>query len=779
MSYAGHIGRVGALAVALGVGVAVATTPGVAYAQPSDSGSTASSPGDSSAASPSSPISSADGASADASAAGAASTGPIGSAGADGADAPSAVPPSVTESGGSAVQTVTGGEGAPVVVISSSGGANTSTGESVPEEIPVTAIPDAADDGDHAPVLEPVVTADEDDVPTAVTPSGGTAHSGGSTAASEVSGSSLSAPDATGNTPTVAAADEPSTANGDQPLSELSPTGVADTPVLYASAAAASATALPEASVETVSPASTPGVWDFAGDLVDAVTSVATQLVSAVVTQLLSTAPSSGDSPLLWAMLGFARREFGLDFLPTAPAASGLQYQLIDQNGQVVATAADPLSLMAADPNQHVLLIGVDGTNLSAILADPYNQAFFDLMNTGTTAASTIVGHTSISDPSWTGVLTGVWSETAGVINNVFTPWTYDTWPTVFNQLETLDPSIATTVIADWAVIAQIAGAGSIPADHIDYISQIGDGWLETDDAVGAASVAAIENTLPGVASFQMTYFVGVDNTGHDGAGAGTPEYANALRNVNDNIADIMTAIDDWEAANPNEEWTVIAVTDHGQMLQPPLGLGVLAHGFQTPIETTTWVIANGPDFEQGAINNTYRNLDVTPTVMELFGFTPEPYSEGESLMDRSSNNYKPSVPGQEALQQALEDAIDMYGYPDITTDVALGIRTIAATVPYFILSQFTSLTEGLPVFIALPVQFIGAVLYQSTNIPAQLIARLTGVTGNDIIPPNLWPYTTIPDDVPSAQTVTLTTLTPLSAQACTDQGILLAACVA
>ena len=53
--------------------------------------------------------------------------------------------------------------------------------------------------------------------------------------------------------------------------------------------------------------------------------------------------------------------------------------------------------------------------------------------------------------------------------NNVFTPWTYDTWPTVFNQLEAADPNIATTVVANWEVIAQIAGAGAIPADTIVY----------------------------------------------------------------------------------------------------------------------------------------------------------------------------------------------------------------------------------------------------------------------------------------------------------------------
>ncbi|MET0474193.1 MAG: hypothetical protein ABW001_06085, partial [Mycobacterium sp.] len=44
MGYAKYVGRVGALAVTLGVGVAVATMPGIAYADPSEgSGDSASS----------------------------------------------------------------------------------------------------------------------------------------------------------------------------------------------------------------------------------------------------------------------------------------------------------------------------------------------------------------------------------------------------------------------------------------------------------------------------------------------------------------------------------------------------------------------------------------------------------------------------------------------------------------------------------------------------------------------------------------------------------------
>ena len=158
------------------------------------------------------------------------------------------------------------------------------------------------------------------------------------------------------------------------------------------------------------------------------------------------------------------------------------------------------------------------------------------------------------------------------MINNVFTPWTYDKWPTVFNQLETLNPNIETTAIADWNVINAIAGAGSIPADNNVFIPQIeGDtNWLETDDAVGEATVDAIRRHRPRHPNFLFTYFVGVDENGHMYGGA-SPEYAEAIRNVDDNLGEIMDAVEAWEAAHPGEDWTVIVVTDHGH--QPQLGL--------------------------------------------------------------------------------------------------------------------------------------------------------------------------------------------------------------
>ncbi|WP_348728206.1 alkaline phosphatase family protein [uncultured Mycolicibacterium sp.] len=411
------------------------------------------------------------------------------------------------------------------------------------------------------------------------------------------------------------------------------------------------------------------------------------------------------------------------------------------------SAVAPPEIELLADTSPNVLVIGVDGTNLSRVLADLANTNFFGLIQDGTTAPASIAGHTTISNPSWTSILTGAWGEKTGVINNVFTPWTYDDWPTVFTQLEAFNSAIQTTSIANWNVISAIAGAGTTPADEIIDIGQIeGDtDWLLTDDAVGDATELAIMAADPMIPNFVFSYFVGVDENGHMYGGA-SPQYAAAIRNVDRNLGEILQAVDAWEALT-GEQWTILVVTDHGH--QPQQGFG---HGFQSPDETSTFVIAENPNlFAAGAINLKYQIVDVTPTVMTLFGGTPSTDSDGVSLTTLGSSDVFP-VNDDEALRGALQDAIAMYGYPDIGTNIALGVRTIAATVPYIVYGLTESLTAGLQQIVdqeiflisplaalaIVPVRLIGNLTYVVTNVVAQIVARLTGVTGASIFP--LWP---------------------------------------
>jgi Type I phosphodiesterase / nucleotide pyrophosphatase len=668
MGCANHIGRVGALAVTLGVGWAVASAPGIAYADTS------------------------------------------GSSDASQSSTPGKARTSANDAGSdTASDDASGGE-------DSGSGDDSGDDQDADDQ-------DADDDnGDAASVAE-----DE--------PATKPAKSRGANSA--LASSSQSDPDET---------QDPAEAND-----------VPDDDVTAPTPAAGTGEASPPQTTAATSSATSTGATTPARTAAAQPTLVS--LITDVVTALVQPRPEPAPvSPLqgstMLASLAAARDELERNALRRS-----------------TVTAPQAASAPGADtPN--VLVIGVDGTNLSRVLATLGNDSnFFKLMQGSTTAASSIVGHTTVSNPSWSSILTGAWGEKTGVINNVFTPWTYDKWPTMFTQLETLDPDIQTTSIANWNVISAIAASGE-GVDTVINIPELPDDprWLVADDLVGDFTEAEISKADADLANLMFSYFVGIDENGHL-YGGDSPEYAEAIVNFDRNLGEIIAAVDAWEAIN-GEQWTIMMVTDHGH--QPQKGLG---HGFQSPDETATFVIANNPDlFTPGGVNLKYSIVDVTPTVLTLFGFEPADDADGVSLTELDDSTV---LPGNDttALRQALNDAIAMNGYPDIATNIALSVRTIAATIPYYVdnitngivgalqglAGQDIFLISPLAALAVIPVDIIGDVAYIATNIVAQIVARLTGVTGASIFPLERPPTPTFPDAPEEASTP------DLLAVVCTD----------
>ncbi len=443
---------------------------------------------------------------------------------------------------------------------------------------------------------------------------------------------------------------------------------------------------------------------------------------------------------------GFGGRALGFG-APGATGNPGTHASMLQLSQQ------QALALLIAAPDTNFLVIATDGTNLSKILADPAGTPnFHTFMQHSVTAASTIVGHTTISNPSWTTIQTGVWMETAGVSNNVFTPWTYDTWPTVYNYLEnTYGDLVNTTVIANGegtvsGINTRIAGAGSNPADNIEFVPQVpGDtDWIATQNLVGQKAQFAISQADPTKGNLIFASFAGVDNNAHQ-YGGDSPQYALALRNLDFNLGSqtvggggLLGAVAQWEFNNPGEEFTVLAVTDHGEIGPDEFGRG---HGFQSPRETATFLIFDqaGDDVRDGYINNSWQTVSVTPTIMDQFGIAPPPYMQGAPLTSAVFDSTYVD-PGAN-LFNVLSADFAAQGYPDVLTNARLVSRTIAATIPYLVYEQVNTIVDAVPSFLQVPVSWIGAGVYQAVNIPAQIFVRLTGVTGNQIIPPILNPF--------------------------------------
>ena len=211
-----------------------------------------------------------------------------------------------------------------------------------------------------------------------------------------------------------------------------------------------------------------------------------------------------------------------------------------------------------------------------------------------------------------------------------------------------------------------------------------------------------------------------------------------------------MAAVDAWETLNQGEEWTVIVTTDHGH--QQSVGFG---HGFQSPNETSSFVIFDleGDEANDGKQNLAYSNADITPTITSLFGAPTRSDFDGVSLATKNDSIVDPVD-----LGQALNDAVDTFGYPNIGTDVALGIRTIFGSIPYFLDGFVTTITGQLQSIVeqdiflvsALAgaaeflVQITGDVLVFTTQAIARVVAYLTGA---GTIPPTDPPLTPPPAD--------------------------------
>ena len=421
--------------------------------------------------------------------------------------------------------------------------------------------------------------------------------------------------------------------------------------------------------------------------------------------------------------------------VPVAPASAASVSVGSGTNTRVRAASAVAQAAVLADPPTHVLLIGVDGTNLSKILQytwdNPNSTGFQELMEEGTTAATSIVGHTTISGPSWTTIMTGVWDSKSGVINNIFSPAPYAKWPTAINMLEAHNPGITTQVVADWKYINDMAGAGGFPADTNIYYNpaDFNSVFADADQAVTDKTVALINGAGSNTPTFLFSYQVQVDEAGHS-YGGGSAEYKQAVINVGDNIAEIMDAVRASELAG--SDWTVIVTTDHGH--QQSQGFG---HGFQSPNETSSFIVFDEAGDPTGGLQNqSYSNVDITPTIVKLFGAPLRSDFDGVPMTTKTSGIVDPVD-----LKKSLDNAVSMYGYPNIGIDVALGTRTVFATVPYLIDGLVTSinsflqgivdkdifLISGLADFTKWIIQFNGDLAVGVTQAVAVAIARLTG----------------------------------------------------
>jgi VCBS repeat-containing protein len=371
MGYSCYVGRVGALAVALGVGVAVASTPGVAWADDSTTAGGEAAPGHSAPPKPGGdnqppsnddPDADTPGTTNNTTTAGSQTTTTGSQTTTTGSQ--TTTTGSQTTTTGSQTTTTIGGHGSPQVTISGStvntsnndGGDTAETKPAAADQQDTTGVSQTPTAGvDPAPSVTPTVepapstpppaapsediaaTTDLPQAPGETPPPGGPAPQG----------NSGQAPPATGNTISMSRVGQSTAGSLDTKQPSLVPSGLGPSQSrLVNQAAAGSATTgqhlIAASGAQSARTALQSSSQDPVG-LPGTVASVAKTVVTALLSPFVAPGPGSPvESPMLWAMLGWIRREPQRTTVTTATVVKPQETTL------VVDPVGAPLALKAA-----------------------------------------------------------------------------------------------------------------------------------------------------------------------------------------------------------------------------------------------------------------------------------------------------------------------------------------------------------------------------------------------------------------------------------------------
>ncbi len=282
--------------------------------------------------------------------------------------------------------------------------------------------------------------------------------------------------------------------------------------------------------------------------------------------------------------------------------------QIVLLGTAAVLAATTPPALAEGDRAPKVLLVGIDGLRSDAMVA-ARTPAIDALVADGCLALDAATSRETVSGPSWSNVLCGVWPDKHRVVDNRFLISDYETYPSVFTLIERAAPGRRTAMFANWGPI----GERILKNDPIDEKVSLAD---TNDDA---PQVAACERALAtGDADFTFAYIGRVDETGHRfGFHADSPTYLEAIELADAQLGRLLAAIDA-RATRGREDWLVVLVTDHG-------GTVDLNHGRDIPEHRRHPFLVSGDAAAKGVLRGTVNQVDAVATALAHLGVPVDP----------------------------------------------------------------------------------------------------------------------------------------------------------
>ncbi|MDX1395668.1 MAG: alpha/beta fold hydrolase [Gemmatimonadota bacterium] len=269
----------------------------------------------------------------------------------------------------------------------------------------------------------------------------------------------------------------------------------------------------------------------------------------------------------------------------------------------------------AAAQTPKVLVIGVDGvrTDVLAEAATPNIDALAADGAWSMTARTTLP---TVSGPSWSSMLIGVWPAKHGVFSNNFEGNRYTEYPDFLTRIESVRPDLETFVAADWLPLVAEDSGGPLFDDRPDtkfVVNGYDVGWAEGDRQGVDAAIEALSTGDPDAL---FVYLGNPDETSHQTGSIGA-EYRAAIEEADTQVGRLVSAVRA-RAGYADEDWLILLSTDHGRR---PNG----GHGGRSEAELTSFFVASGPSALRGEIEGTPRVLDVAVTALAHLGIEADP----------------------------------------------------------------------------------------------------------------------------------------------------------
>jgi predicted AlkP superfamily pyrophosphatase or phosphodiesterase len=261
-----------------------------------------------------------------------------------------------------------------------------------------------------------------------------------------------------------------------------------------------------------------------------------------------------------------------------------------------------------------VLIFGLDGVrtdalkaaakpNLDALIADGVFLEETRILPERETKNDTISG------PGWASILSGVWSDKHGVLDNNCGTFKFQQYPTFLERLKQQRPDAMTVALVTWKPLHQQLLR---TADVCRNLKPIGsNNYAAADAQCMKAAVDVLANRDP---TAMLVYFGNIDNTGHaKGFHPTVAPYLKAIETADSQVGKIMEAVKARKTF-AQENWLVIVTTDHGGQGKDH------QRGRRVPEINTVFTILSGPSVDKGRVRESSFLVDVPVTALSHLG---------------------------------------------------------------------------------------------------------------------------------------------------------------